>query len=457
MIATTVSARADVEPHPLFRSGAVLQQNLPIPVWGKAGAREKVSVTFDGQTETTVAGTDGKWRVNLPKHGPGGPFTLLISGHNKVELSDVLVGDVYICSGQSNMEWPLSEANNSRPDIKDSRDHQLRLFRVERTTADQPLSKPTDRFGWQAATPENVFDFSAVGYYFGHELRRTQKVPIGLIESAWGGTVAEAWTSTEALQARPALANLVDSSPKSYKADDANHAARLYNGMIAPLIPYGIRGVIWYQGESNAARAEQYRVLFPTLIEDWRARWGQGDFPFLFVQLAPYQQPAGRPVDHDWAHLREAQRQTSLTVPYTAMAVITDAGDADIHPRNKRVVAERLALAARHLIYGENLEWSGPTLREVQPGEWRATLLFGHTGKGLMARNGELTGFTVAGADGVFHDAIAKIVAPDQIEVRCNDVQVPKRVRYGWDVYPKVNLYNDAGLPASPFETTVGK
>jgi sialate O-acetylesterase len=354
---------------------------------------------------------------------------------------------------------------------------------------------------WQECGPETVATFSAVAYFFGRDLRRALKVPVGLINTSWGGTVAEAWTSRGTLEndsaLRPLLANYdrrlegyvpalkqyqeavagyiqaVEAArhegkepprPPTLPAspENQNRPSGLYNGMIAPLQPYGIRGAIWYQGESNASRAAEYQTLFPAMIQDWRRSWGQGDFPFLFVQLAPFMRIEPAPGDSAWAELREAQRLTALTVPRTAMAVITDAGDQfDIHPRNKLPVGERLARAARARVYGERIEDSGPMYESMEVQGDRAVLRFGHTGGGLqgaptpvvgVGRGGELQGFTIAGEDRKFVPAKA-MIRGDRVIVSSPEVPRPVAVRYGWANYPTGNLFNRAGLPASPFRT----
>jgi len=270
-----------------------------------------------------------------------------------------------------------------------------------------------------------------------------------LIEASWGGTVAEAWTRREALAASPALRPLLSIKPVGQQP---NFASRLYNGMLGTLAPYAIRGAIWYQGESNAGRARQYRTLFAAMIRDWRKIWGCGDFPFLFVQLAPYQRPALRPGESHWAELREAQRAVSLTVPQAAMVVITDLGDEDIHPLRKQPVGERLAVAARQLVYGEAIEWSGPQIVSMTPRPGGVELRFSHVGSGLQCQGAELTDFTLAGAYGPFSRAKAEITGPNTVWVHAAEMARPRRVRYGWDIFPQVNLVNSLDLPASPFQ-----
>ena len=291
------------------------------------------------------------------------------------------------------------------------------------------------------AGPSTIGDFSAVAYYFGRDLQKALDVPVGIIHTSWGGTASEEWTSMKVLNAHP-----------EHKGQHPRQS-KLYNGMIAPLIPYAIKGAIWYQGESNAGRAELYKTGFPLMIQNWRDDWKQGDFPFLFVQLAPYMKIEKEPTDPAWAHLREAQLQTTVRSKHTAMAVITDVGDEkDIHPKRKEPVGHRLALAAEALAYGKKIEYSGPVFDKLTVEGNKAVLTFTHLAGGLEAKDGPLTGFTIAGEDKVFHNAKAEIKG-DTVVVFCKDVEKPVAVRFGWANYPVVNLWNKAGLPASPFRT----
>lgn len=436
------------KPHPLFTDHLVLQRDRAVPVWGTAEDGQKVTVSIAGQTVSTTA-ENGRWQVQLEPLAAGGPHELVIEGPDRTVVQDVLVGEVWICSGQSNMEWPLRAAHESSDDIADSTNEHIRLFMAPNRAADEPQS--TVDAEWTKCTPDTVANFSAVGYYFGRALKQHLDVPIGLISCDWGGTPAEAWTSREALAADEDLKHYV---AQERDPNNKNRPYGLYNGMLRPLVPYGIRGAIWYQGESNAGQAYEYRTLFPAMITDWREQFGQGDFPFLFVQLAPFMKIVEEPGDSAWAELREAQLMTMQNVPNTAMAVITDVGEEnDIHPRKKLPVGERLALAARALAYGEDIVYSGPILAEATPSDDGMYLKFKHTGEGLESRDGKLTGFAIAGADKKFHNAEAKIVGPDTVLVRSDQVDSPVAVRYGWASFPLGNLWNSAGLPASPFRT----
>ena len=434
-----VTASAAVKPHSLFSDAAVLQQGTKAPIWGTAADGEKVTVSFQGQMAATTA-KEGKWLVRLKPLKPGGPFTMTIAGSNKIELKSILVGEVWICSGQSNMAWQVSGTTDAEATIAASGDPQLRLFRVPPAFADTPQADVTG--AWSEAGPNAVGGFSAVGYFFGRELREALNVPVGLINTSYGGTRIEAWTSVRVLDEKPGAA-----------AKNQNQPGVLYNAMIAPLIPYSIRGAIWYQGESNAGQAYLYRTRLPSLIGNWREDWGQGVFPFLFVQLAPFSRNPEQAFDSAWAELREAQLLTSLRCPRTGMAVITDVGDCgDIHPKNKAPVGARLALAARAIAYGEQIAYQGPLCSSMMTKGGRAVLIFTNAGTGLKADGDVLKGFAVAGEDKKFYDAEATIRG-DKVIVRSPQVPSPVAVRYAWCDCPTANLTDSNGLPASPFRT----
>ncbi len=473
-----------------FTDHAVLQRDMLVPIWGHAEPGAKVDVQFAGQDKSAVADKDGRWMVRLdpmPASATGQSLTAKTGDSPTIKRDDILVGEVWVCSGQSNMGFGLKGASNGEATIAAAGDAQLRLFNAQAHAVDEP--QETIGGAWAVDSPESAQGFSAVAYFFGKALRQKLGVPVGLIKSAVGGTVAEAWTPRAEIENNPTLHPLLDKHAKQvadysktlehYKAHEAEHLAKyeadlaktkaagtqhprkpqppqepgksnnrptgLYNGSIAPLAPYAMRGVIWYQGESNSGRGREYETLFPTMIGAWRKAWAQGDFPFLFVQITPNngQSP----------EIREAQRLTTETTPNTAMAVTTDVGAAtDIHPKNKQPVGERLALAARALAYGENIEYSGPTLDGMSSDGNRLTLRFKHLGGGLVAKDGPLRGFAVAGADGKFVDAQAKIDG-DTVVVSSESVAAPVAARYGWTNSPDVNLFNAAGLPASPFKT----
>lgn len=622
----------------IFGDNMVLQQEQKLPVWGTAETGKKVIVRFRDQLVETKVDEEGKWQVSLSPMIVDEPDSLIIeSGKQKIIFENVLVGEVWLCSGQSNMEMNVAcswaTVDNSAEEVANANYPEIRLFIVNRNTS-VTLLNTLNTSGWKVCSPETVGDFSAVGYFFGREIYQTQNIPVGLIQSAWGGTVAEAWTSGESLKLMEAFAGSVEKLERSpqnsdtlklkyeadyrawllettvadagirgtdtifssfelddsewmtmevpgmweaneigaldgvvwfrkivnvpanqqgknlmltiappddadetwfngvkvgesaawdvvreyaipanivkegenliavrlsdfqgdggfmgededfslssndgwkitfvgewlcqigfdnkvitvepMKPDDPNRPTVLYNAMINPVIPYGIRGAIWYQGESNTGMAYQYRELFPTMINDWRKHWGIGDFPFLFVQLAGFMPRNKQPVEDPWAELREAQLMT-LSLPNTAMAVTIDIGDAkDVHPANKQDVGKRLAFAARNTVYSEDIPFSGPVYSKMKKEGNKIKLEFDFVYDGLSTKDGgKLTGFAIAGTDKVFHWAIAKVVG-NKVVVYSKKVKMPIVVRYGWSSNPDCNLINSAGLPASPFRT----
>lgn len=615
---------------PMFSDNMVLQQQTDAPIWGqaKSGATVKITTSWNGKTYETQADKEGKWKLSVSTPQAGGPYELTLTDGSKLTLKNVMIGEVWICSGQSNMEMPLDgwgKIMNYQQEVAAANHPNIRLLQAEHVTSSQPESDIAIRSnGWQVCSPATIADFSATAYFFGREIAEKQNVPIGLIHTSWGGTIAEAWTSGKVLNempdfrkaieevqilpdkttaaaeykknaeawklrankeyaagkpARAAMA-LNDSNwktlifpgsvdnqgmsdfdgiiwlrreveipaswagkdvevslgkiddidetfwngseightngynlPRNYtvpgqqvkagklqlairvtdnsggcgmtedlylrsadgdkislagnwkyqiaeevgappidKSNNPNIPTLLYNAMIHPLIPYSIQGAIWYQGESNAGRAYQYRELFPLLIENWRKDWGK-NFPFYFVQLANFRTKNSEPVESDWAELREAQTRT-LALANTGMAVIIDKGDAnDIHPKDKQAVGHRLALIARAKTYGENISYSGPLYRSYQVDGNKIVLSFDHTDGGLKSGNGQsLQGFAIAGRDHKFYWAKAEI-AGDKVIVSSPEVPFPVAVRYGWSNNPDCNLYNSADLPASPFRT----
>ncbi len=459
---------ADVKLPGLFNEQMVLQFGQELPFWGWAEPGEDVTVTIVAtdagkekpDTATTVAAADGRWLVRLPARKKVVPVTVTVTGKNAFTFANVLVGDVWICSGQSNMEWPVSAAQNHQSEIAEANYPQIRIFKVERNTARAPA---TDVEGtWIACSPETVGDTSAVAYYFGRELHQKLKRPVGLIQAAFGGANCEAWTSQVALKSDEEFDQILvrgdRASSDPNQANNPNRASVLYNGMIAPLQPYAIKGTIWYQGETNAARAYQYRKLFPAMINDWRRNWGQGDFPFLFVQLANYVPDKASP-DHPpepeestWAELREAQAK-ALALPKTGMAVTIDIGEPrDIHPRNKQEVGRRLALVALRGAYRQDVIASGPMLKAMRIVDREARIEFQAAADGLVSRGETLKGFAIAGADKKFVWATARIEGA-QVVVSAPSVSEPVAVRYAWGDNPECNLFNSAGLPAVPFRT----
>ena len=604
----------------IFSDNMVLQRDLPIPVWGWANKNEKITIQINGQSRTVKAGKNGEWKTTFDPMKAGGPYRITVEGKNTIVFENILVGDVWICSGQSNMEWPVASSNNPQQEIANADYPQIRLFTAPKSTAKDPLDD-VEEGSWQAVSPETIAGFSAVGYFFGRELHQNLDIPIGLINTSWGGTVVETWTSREAISSiddfKKELSELseldfekkrqeildqmeaykpaADENPQSlgeekalwadpsyndqqwhemkvpgfweasrlpsldgvvwfrktfnlekipekavlslgpiddnditwvngvkvgetnkydedrmYTVDPSilkvgknvlairvedtgggggiwgdevfletaenkinlsgdwkflatraevfttvnpnDYPTLLFNAMINPLVPYGIKGAIWYQGESNAGRPYQYRKLFSLLINDWRNHWEQGEFPFLFVQLANFETSEGS----DWPALREAQTMT-LSLPNTGMAVTIDIGNPrDIHPRNKQDVGKRLALAARKVAYGEDLVYSGPLFRSMKIENGKAILTFDHTGAGLTATDkyGHLRGFQIAGKDRKFLFARAEIVDDQTVVVYHKNIKEPVAVRYAWSDNPEdANLYNQEMLPASPFRT----
>lgn len=627
---SAIPAYADVHLPGIFGDNMVLQRNKPIPVWGWADPNEKIKVGFHHQSRTAVADKNGKWSLRLDAEKAGGPYELLVSGKNTIKFNNILVGEVWICSGQSNMEMPINgwgKVNNYEQEVRDANYPEIRHIKIPNAVASTP-KEDIEPAPWKVCNPENSSEFTATGYFFGRELYNKLKVPIGLINSSWGGTMVETWTSHEALESSSEFGELIKSitstnldslskvrnaaitkkiedlqgelgdieksrnwyeaglddtkwahmslpglwegkgldgfdgvvwyrrqfevSPTdsgkeailelamiddndityingvkvgginswnterkykipaetlkagkntiairiedtggdggvygedkdmkitigdrtvslagdwSYRVESIlklsavgpnDYPTLLFNAMINPLIPYAIKGAIWYQGEANTGRAYQYRKAFPLMISDWRKRWRSGDFPFYFVQLSSFDASGGNSrKGSEWAELREAQSLT-LTLPNTGMAVTTDIGDAkDIHPTNKQDVGKRLALIALHNTYGKNISSIGPTYRAMQIHANTVTLSFNNVGSGLMIKGGDgnLSGFEVAGKDKVFYPGKA-FIQGDRVVVLSDSVRHPVAVRFGWaDDAGSDNLFNKEGLPAAPFRT----
>ncbi|MBN2578639.1 MAG: 9-O-acetylesterase [Pirellulales bacterium] len=435
-------AQAELRLPAVLGDNMVLQRDQPLPLWGWAEPGDTVTVRIAGQTLTAQADAEGRWKTTAAPLPAGGPHEIKIesSSGDRLTLRNVLVGEVWICSGQSNMYWPLEWSHQAQQEIAAANHPRIRLFKVANVMAMEPQSDCQGR--WRACRPATVPDFTAIGYFFGRQLERELKVPVGLIQTAWGGTPAEFWTRREILGADPALQGLLQDQ----------HAAQLYNGMVAPLIPFAIRGAIWYQGESNSPRAYQYRTLFPAMICNWRKDWSQGDFPFGFVQIAPFRYERQDPVCS--AELREAQLMTLQKVPNTGMAVTMDIGNPqDIHPKNKQDVGRRLALWALAKVYGKDGVYSGPIYKSMAVEGDKVRLTFDHVGGGLVSRDGKpLTEFTIAGADQKFVPATAEIDGPNVV-VSSPEVPHPVAVRFAWRDDSVPNLSNRDGLPASSFRT----
>jgi len=483
---STRHAAAEVRLPHILSDHAVLQRDAPIHLWGWADPGEKVDIAFHDQKRSTTANAYGEWSLWLAPESAGGPFTLAIHGAagNPIGFTDILVGDVWFASGQSNMEMPMSGfpgsavLKNAAAEIAAANLPQVRLLVVAKKAATTPQPDLTGT--WTTCTPATAAQFSAVAYFFGRAIQQNEHVPIGLIDSTWGGTPVEAWTSLDAISADAGLmpefafwARFADQQTRlaaitaaEQHADDAALAAgkprpghpwhpfadswqpaALYNGMVAPATHYTIKGAIWYQGESNSApdRAPYYSRFFSAMIADWRSQWHQGDFPFLFAQISSFNSPGER-----YGQIRDQQRRT-LAVANTAMAVTLDVGEpANVHPPDKQTVGARLALAAEAIVYNKSIEYSGPLFREATQEDDRLRVWFDHAGTALHARGPELLGFEIAGKDGNFVPANATI---DGRTVLVSSPQVPDpvSVRYAWPSATPANLYNSADLPASTF------
>jgi sialate O-acetylesterase len=485
--------RADVKVPAIFGSHMVLQRDQKDRVWGWAEPGEEVTVKIADQSHTVKAGADGSWQVMIDAMPAGGPHVMTIEGKNTLKFDDVLVGEVWICSGQSNMQWSVAGANDADLELTAASYPNIRLISVPNFGTQEP--QKDFRGEWQTCRRETAAGFSAVGYFFGRQLYQTLGVPVGLINDSWGGSACEAWVRRDVLAADPKFALMLkrwEQFEKDYprakteyeskmadwklaakKAKDEgkqppqepfnplwmmagnSRPGNIYNGVLKPTIGFGIRGVIWYQGESNAGKAYQYRDLFPLMIKSWRDEWGLGDFSFYWVQLADFLPESPEPKESAWAELREAQTMTMSRLPKTGEAVIIDLGEAqDIHPRNKQGVAARLARWALALDYGVKIPYHSPVYKSMKRDQSAIVLEFEHVGAGLKAADiPELRGFAVAGSDKKFVKAQATIVGPATIKVWADQVSEPVAVRYAWADNPVCNVYSSEGLPLTPFRT----
>lgn len=461
----SVTLFADVKLPLIFSNNMVLQRNQPISVWGWADPRERITIQLNNQTVKMRAGKDGKWKVQLKQEAAGGPYKLTVTGKNTLIIDNVLVGEVWLCSGQSNMEMHVKHSSDKRyeQDIREANNPNIRHIKVMKIISDTPAADIAGGEWKLANDSNNVAEFTSVGYFFAKKLYEELQVPIGLINSSWGGTNVETWISRESLDNHEEFRGAITKTFADVKlaSKDGNvgpnvYPSLLFNGMINPIIPYGIRGALWYQGESNAGRASQYKKSFPLMISDWRKHWNQGDFPFYFVQLASWIANNGNSAKGStWAELREAQTST-LSLPNTGMAVTLDIGETkDIHPANKKDVGLRLAAIALNKTYGKPGQYSGPVYDKMNIEGNRVVLSFKHAENGLLVKDnyGYLKGFEVAGADKKFYYAKAD-VKDGKVMVYADSVAAPVAVRYGWaDDMPEANLYNKDGLPAVPFRT----
>ena len=491
------TARADVKMPALFSDHMVLQREMLVPVWGWADAGEIITVSIAGQSKSTQTAGDGTWSVKLDNLEVGGAFTMVVKGNNTLTIRDVLVGEVWLGSGQSNMALTVKNSLDPSKESASANFPQIRVFAVKRRETVTPQKDCEGK--WILSSPETAGSFSAAAYFFGRDLHQKLGVPVGLITAAVGATPIEGWTSLPAQEGKKELKPVFRPWEKKLNVpyDDAaaqaqyqarmelwkqnsaarkaegkapgdppeipvhprehkNYPANLFNGMIAPIIPYAIRGAIWYQGENNAHGefSKLYATQLSLLIQDWRERWGQGNFPFAWVQLPNYiKVKGGIGAETDWAFMRESMLRCLTTVPNSGMAVTIDIGDSSqIHPKDKVPVGQRLALWARASVYGEKIPFSSPLPAGFKISGNEMTLSFTHTDGGLVARGGDLKGFVIAGADQKWIPAEARIVG-GQIVVSSPAVKSPVAARYAWADNPDCNLYSGAGLPASPFRT----
>ena len=452
LLAVAGDAWAETQLPAVFGDGMVLQRNAAVAVWGWDEPGRAVSVRAGwGERATTRADEQGRWRLALDTPDAGGPYMLTVKGSSRVERRDVLIGEVWFASGQSNMDMRMRGNTNqpvigSNEAILNAQNHRIRLFTAARQWDESPMDDAQGE--WLAASPETVKAFSAVGYFFAHKLETLLDVPVGVVSSAWGGSNVESWIDDETLSSYRHMAFWEATADE----EERRRPGLMYNGMLHPFLGYGIRGVIWYQGESNRARPDEYRVLFPAMVDAWRRQWGLGDFPFYFVQIAPKDWDGGNS-----AFLREAQLLSMSARPNMGMAVTLDVGECDqIHPAEKRTVADRLAYWALARDYGyEAIGYSGPVYREMDVGDdGRAVLRFDHAPRGLSAFGKALEGFEIAGEDRVFHPAQAAIAAREAtVTVWSGNVPSPVAVRYAFEDCPPATLYNTEGLPASSFRT----
>ena len=447
----SVDATSNITLPRLISNGVVLQRNTPIPVWGWASAGESVTLSFNGNTYTTTTNANGKWEVSIPAMPAGGPYTMIIAGvNNTITLTDILVGDVYFCSGQSNMAHVIStSASLYANEIATSSNSNIRHFKVSRTYSSTLQEDVSSVNGWQSANPTTVLNFTAVGYFFARDIYARYNIPVGLINSSYEGTPAQAWMSTDGLSNFPNYLSQVHNT-----SNPEWDPMVLYKAMVYPFLKQPLKGILWYQGESNRLKSYEYRQLFPALINDWRAKFNQGDIPFLFVQLANYLTVRSEPQQSNVAECREAQGM-ALYLPKTAMAVIHDTNtDTITHPLNKKTVGLRLSLAAQNIIYGETtVLYKSPSFNAAAINGNKISISFRDAGTGLTIQGGALQGFTIAGADRRFVNATATLVG-NVVEVSSLEIMKPVAVRYAWADNPiTANLYSNEDLPVNSFRT----
>lgn len=485
-----VEIKADIVLPAILSDNMVLQQNTNVNIWGKANKNEKITIKTSWSTlkYSTTANSNGKWKLVLSTpEQTNQPQAITIIGNNTIHIKNILIGEIWLCSGQSNMDFPVAKdkgwrtgITNEEEEMRDASFPEIRLFHVaQKLSPEQELDDCEGE--WMVCNSENLKEFSAVGYFFGKNLYQELQTPIGLIQSTWGGTHAESWTSMQEMIYDPVYADLVAeffNSKNNYTTDIKNYELKLeeynlslkkgattlkkpkkpngiyhnkalstlWNAMIVPILPFTIKGVIWYQGESNSIRHQDYRYVFTKMINSWRKEWNQGDFPFYFVQIAPhYKQPP---------HIREAQLETWKSTRNTGMVVITDAADStDIHPRHKQIPGERLARWALAKTYGKTIPYSGPIYHSHEVIDNKVHVTFNYAENGLVTSDKKtITGFSLAGSDKIFHPATATIEG-NRVILFNPQVKVPMAIRYNWNKYFQANFYNQEGLPASPFRT----
>lgn len=480
LCSTTISTcLADVKLPNVFSDHMVLQQGQENKIWGTATAGEKVTISIADKSVETKADDKGNWSTKLPSLPVGGPHKLRVAGSSVVEFADVLVGEVWICSGQSNMQWNVGQSNN--PDLEKLAANypNIRMINFPQIGSQEPIWSHADR-KWMVCSPATVNSFSAVGYFFARQIHLSTNVPIGMINNAWGGSACEAWVNRDVLKATPRFEGLLsrwkgmedkfaalDAKKDRSEAENKelnglqgqmrgnSRPGNIYNGVLKSHLGYGIKGAIWYQGESNAGRAYQYRELFPAMITNWRTEWGQGDFPFYWVQLADYQAERTEPGDSDWAELREAQTMTMNKLANSGEAVIIDIGEGkDIHPKNKVDVGMRLARWALAKQYNIEIDHQSPRYESMEKVDSGIVLKFKNRGKSWRPFDvKEPIGFTIAGEDKKFYNAEAKILDDGRVQVSSPSVPNPVSVRYAWAQNPICNMFADNGLPLTPFRT----
>ncbi|WP_269524230.1 sialate O-acetylesterase [Coraliomargarita parva] len=491
-LCTSAISMAEVSMPNIFGSHMVLQRELANPVWGKADPGESVTVKIGDQSHATKADADGKWKLKLEPMEAGGPYEMTVSGSNTLSFEDVQIGDVWFCSGQSNMEFAVKNTYNGEVEVASATNPKIRLITVPRVGTQEPKDNFNGR--WAVCSPQTVGDFSAVGYFFGRRIQEATGVPIGLVDNSWGGSAIEAWIDRDTLKATGVCDDYIGNSDKAcaemtdeiyaqrkaeYNAKmeewnktkkgskprwpsdpryNQHRPANIFNGVLNPTIGYGLKGIIWYQGEANSSRAKAYQTLFPTMIQMMRDDWGQGDFPFYWVQLADFTKEQTEPSEGGWAGLREAQTMTLDALLMTGEAVIIDLGEGrDIHPRDKQTVANRLVRHALANDYGFDMAAASPRFDGMNIEGNKVSLKFKNIDKGLYSFDTtKIEGFAIAGADKEFVWADAKITGKDTLEVSSEAVAEPVAVRYGWATNPVVNLYDRNGLPVTPFRTDNG-